>query len=184
MAQEAGNGARTQWQRRSVTLAGLVIDVRRRGSRVTLMLDDNTERVEVTLFDEVYREYRHLLAKDEVLVVEGALRFDDFINGWRISARTVQSVDEAIESHARRLVIRWSEGARDGEFVRGLKETLRPFVHGSCDVCIEYQGPSARALVTLGEDWSVKPTRELRDRLSRLLGDERYALHYPRASMI
>jgi DNA polymerase-3 subunit alpha len=180
VSQSPGNGARAQWQRRNVVLAGLVIDLRRRGNRVTLMLDDNTERVEVTLFEEAARQYRHLLTKDEVLVVEGGLRFDDFINGWRVAAKSLQSVDEAIEEHARRLVIRWSEGALNGEFVRGLREALQPFAHGPCDVCIEYVGPSATAVVTLGDQWAVKPTRELRDRLSQFLGEEAYALHYPR----
>ncbi len=183
IAQAPVDGAGAQRQRRSVVLAGLVIDLRRRGSRVTLMLDDNTDRVEVTLFDEAYRQYRHLLAKDEILVVEGTLRFDDFINGWRLAARSVQSIDEVIEAHARRLVIRWSEAGLNGDFVRGLKETLRPFAHGSCDVCIQYQGRSATALVTLGDQWTVRPTRELRDRLSQLLGEEHFALQYPRVSV-
>ena len=42
---------------------------------------------------------------------------------------------------------------------------------------------TASAVVTLGNDWTVKPTRELRDRLSQLLGDERYALQYPRVPL-
>jgi DNA polymerase III subunit alpha len=171
-------------QRREVTVAGLVMDVRRRGNRVSLLLDDNTERIEVTLFDEVFAASRNLAVKDAVVVVDGQLRFDEFLNGWRVTARRLRSADEAIVEHARRITIRWNcNGAGNGaarEFVTKLKEALRPFKPGRCEVCVQYAGPEARAMLTLGEEWAVRPTRELRERLGHLLGDERYSIHYPR----
>jgi hypothetical protein len=47
-------------------------------------------------------------------------------------------------------------------------------------VCIQYASASGEADLTLGEAWSVRLTRELRDQLTRLLGDDRYLIHYPR----
>ncbi|HSG63345.1 MAG TPA: OB-fold nucleic acid binding domain-containing protein, partial [Gammaproteobacteria bacterium] len=165
--------------RRNVTIAGLVMDIRRRGSRVSLMLDDDTDRLEVTLFEDVYAQYRHLVAKDVVLVVDGPLRFDDFLNAWRVTAQRLRSVDDAIEEYARRLTIHCQGGA-SLELIGNLRDTLQPFTHGHCEVCIEYAGPAARALLTLGDRWTVRPTRELRERLSQLPGAERYSIHYPR----
>jgi len=166
--------------RREVTVAGLVMDIRRRGGRVSMILDDNTDRLEVTLFDDVFSQFRHLIVKDAVLVVVGQLRFDDFLNAWRVTAQRVRSVDEAIEEHARRITIQWTADANGTDFVRSLKETLQPFTHGRCEVCVEYAGPTASASLTLGDDWSVKPTRELRERLGLLLGSKQYSIHYPK----
>ena len=56
--------------RKAATLAGVVMDIRRRGNRLAIILDDNAERIEVTLFDEVYAAARHLINKHAVLVVE------------------------------------------------------------------------------------------------------------------
>ena len=42
--------------RKDVILAGVVMDVRKRGNRVSIVLDDDTERIEVTLFEEVYAQ--------------------------------------------------------------------------------------------------------------------------------
>jgi DNA polymerase III subunit alpha len=67
--------------RYDVVVAGVVMDLKRRGNRVSVVLDDNTDQVEVTIFDELYVKCRHILEKDRVLVVEGQLRFDDFLNG-------------------------------------------------------------------------------------------------------
>ena len=74
--------------RKEAILAGVVVDVRRRGNRVSIVLDDDTERVEVTMFEEVFAQAKHVIAKHAVLIAEGQLRYDDFINGWRAHGKT------------------------------------------------------------------------------------------------
>ena len=51
-----------------------------------------------------------------------------------------------------------------------LHDLLLPFREGSCDVSVRYVGDEASARLTLGPEWAVRPSRELRDRLSELLG--------------
>jgi DNA polymerase-3 subunit alpha len=166
--------------RKEAILAGVVVDVRRRGNRVSIILDDDTERIEVTMFDEVFAQAKHVIAKYAVLIAEGQLRFDDFINGWRLTAKRVRSADEAIEEYARRLTIRWPSESPGPEFVRELQRILKPFTRGRCEVSLEYRSNGAEAALTLGEAWSVRATRDLRDQLTRLLGDDRYLIHYPK----
>ena len=169
------------WQvRKEATVAGVVMDVRKRGNRVSVLLDDDTERIEVTMFDEVFAQSKHLIAKHAVLIADGQLRYDDFLNGWRITAKRMRSADEAIEEFARRLTIRWPSDSVGAEFVRDLQRVLKPFTRGRCEVCIEYKAASADATLTLGEAWSVRLTRDLREQLTRLLGDDRYLIHYPK----
>jgi DNA polymerase-3 subunit alpha len=166
--------------RKEAILAGVVFDVRRRGNRVSIWLDDDTERIEVSMFDEVFAQAKHVIAKHAVLLAEGQLRYDDFINGWRMTAKRIRSADEAIEEYARRLTIRWSSDGAAPEFVRELQRILKPFTRGKCEVSIEYKRDGAEAALTLGEAWSVRCTRELRDQLTRLLGDDRFLIHYPK----
>jgi len=167
--------------RKEAILAGVVVDVRRRGNRVSIILDDDTERIEVTMFDEVFAQAKHVIAKHAVLIADGQLKFDDFINGWRLTAKRVRSADDAIEEYARRLTIRWpSDAALGGDFVRQLQRVLKPFTRGKCEVSIEYRANGAGAMLTLGDAWSVRVTRELRDQLTRLLGDDSYLIHYPK----
>jgi DNA polymerase III subunit alpha len=175
-----GNGQYSYQPKREVTLAGVVMDVRRRGSRVSVVLDDDTDRIEVTLFDEVFAQCKHLIVKHAVLVARGQLRYDDFLGAWRITAQSVRSVDDEIEEHARRLTIRWCVHDSRPDFVPALKAALKPFTRGNCEVCLKYEGAAAEALLTLGDEWAVKPTRELRESLTRMLGEERYFIHYLR----
>ena len=96
------------WRRgREVSVAGLVTGLRKRGGRVTFDLDDGRERVEVTLFQEAFEQFRHLLVSHAIVVISGKLRFDDFIGGWRLTAREVMDIDRLVEDRASGLVIRW-----------------------------------------------------------------------------
>ena len=84
-----------------------MLEVRKRGGRTSFILDDRSGRLEVTMFEDVYQQYRTLVAKDAILVVDGGLRWDDFIDDWRLAAKKIMDVDQAREQYARNLVLRW-----------------------------------------------------------------------------
>ena len=108
------------------------------------VLDDDTERIEVTLFDEMFAQSKHLIAKHAVLIVEGQLRYDDFLNGWRVTAKRVRSADEP--SRSTRAGSRFA-GRKHGRrrFVRDLQRVLKPFTRGRCEVCVEYRSARRRS---------------------------------------
>jgi DNA polymerase-3 subunit alpha len=163
---------------RNVTVAGLVLEIRRRGPRMTLVLDDRSGRIEVSLFDDVWQQHRAVIARDAILVVEGLLRFDEFIEDWRINAKKLTPLDQLREREARRLVIRMPTAAGDDRFLERLEETLRPRRGGQCGVAVQYIGDEARGMLALGEEWSVKPTRELLEELGQLVGRDGVRLMY------
>ncbi|MCH9026955.1 MAG: DNA polymerase III subunit alpha [Proteobacteria bacterium] len=177
--QPVGNGRHQYAIVRKVTVAGVVLKMGKRGNRVTLQLDDRSGRVEVTLFEEAYQEFGHLLQVKAVLLIHGGLRYDDFSNSWQISAKKIQDIDAAREQMAKKLIIEW-QGQQDGQqFVHELKGTLRPYLDGHCGVWVRYTGSGAKALLALGDDWQIRPTRELLDKLDKLVGGEHLKLVYP-----
>jgi len=175
----AGDGA---WRGpgRSVTVAGLVLEIRKRGNRTSFVLDDRSGRIEVTLFDEILQQYRALITRDAILVVEGSLRFDDFADDWRIAAKRIIDIAQAREQYARRLVLRWpravnGDGAR---VITAIEQALRPSRGGRCAVAIRYAGAGASAHVLLGEDWCVRPSQDLIERLGQIVGRDGVELLY------
>ncbi len=159
------------------TVAGMVFDLGKRGQRVIFTLDDRSGRLEASMFEDVWQQYRSLIAKSAILIVEGSLRYDEYIEGWRLTAKRVFDIDQAREQYARRLVLRWPEGAARN-FIKSLEQTLKPFRGGRCAIAIRYQSSAARAELVLSEEWSVKPTRELTERLSQLCGNDGFRLSY------
>ena len=87
-------------------LSGCFVERRRkRGNRVNVVLDDDTARMEISLFSEAFQEFRHLLVKDEIVVVTGGLRYDDFNGSWTINAKNVLHIDRVIESRAKSMIL-------------------------------------------------------------------------------
>ena len=166
-----------RFQGKPVTVAGMVFDVGKRGGRVIFTLDDRSGRLEASMFEETWQQYRTLIAKSAILVVEGSLRFDEYIEGWRLNAKRVMDIDHAREVHARRLIIRWPAGA-ERNFIKKLENVLRPARGGRCAVAIRYHREDARADLVLSEEWCVKPTRELTEKLAQLCGNDGFRLMY------
>ena len=164
--------------RREVSVAGLVMDIRKRGNRVSVVLDDDSGRMEVSLFSEAANEFRHLLVKDEILVVSGALRYDDFIGSWTINVKNIVHVDRVIESRAQGMLLKIAPNGRGQQLLTELHDVLLPYRQGHCDVSVQYFGADAAARFSLGSEWSVKPSRELRDKLVELLGSDNVRLLY------
>jgi len=167
----ASNGERNYAQaRREVTVAGLIMDIRKRGNRFTVILDDDTGRLEVSLFSEAFQKFRHLLAKDEIIVINGSLRYDDFMGAWQVSAKNVLHIDRVIETRAQSMILNLSPNGQGRTLLTQLHDVLLPYREGSCDVAVQYTGSDAAARLSLGPEWNVRPSRELRDKLADLLG--------------
>lgn len=178
-APQTNKGERKYAQaRREATVAGLIVDVRKRGNRVSVVLDDDTARMEVSLFSEAFQEFRHLLVKDEIVIVSGGLRYDDFIGSWTINVKNVLHIDRVIESRAKSLVLSVAPNGQGEALLVKLHDLLLPFREGSCDVSVRYIGDNAAARLSLGPEWAVRPSRELRDKLTELLGNNNVRLLY------
>ncbi|MBX5463112.1 MAG: hypothetical protein IRZ28_18735, partial [Steroidobacteraceae bacterium] len=166
-----GEGYRGFGGGKPVTVAGEINEVRKRGPRTIIMLDDGTGWLEVTLFDDVFQQYRELVAKSSLVIVEGMLRFDEFSDGWRLSAKRLKALEKAREEHARRLVLRWPQGMEPRHCSTRLAEILSPWRGGPCAITVEYRGSGATGALMLGSEWNVKPTRELIEQLETFVGD-------------
>ncbi len=162
---------------RNVVAAGLIVELRKRGGRVSLILDDRSGRLEVTLFEDVFKRFRTLAVKDRVVIVEGRLAFDEFINSWRITVKNMYGVDELRERYVRRLDIEWTALAGES-FASRLKEALKPYLGGRCSVWVRYRGQVASVPMCLGEAWRVHPSEILTRRLESWLGIGSVTLHY------
>ncbi len=161
-----------------VTLAGLISDIRKRGNRVTMFLDDGEDRVELTLYNDAYQNYRHLIEEHAIRVVRGRIRFDDFIDGWRVTVSAVKDIDRVVEQQASQLVIQWLARESEGLDPEALKNILEPHRPGRCRVSLNYQNADARVSVPLSDDWRVRPSGELRDKLAEIVGLQAFKFDY------
>jgi DNA polymerase-3 subunit alpha len=174
----APEGGRAWSAGKPATVAGLVLEIRRRPNRVTLILDDRTARIEVSLFEEAFQQHRDIIVKDAILIVEGTLRYDDFIEGWRVQAKTLMDIDRARERFARRLWLRWPKEFDEPAGMSRFEQMLKPYLRGPCGVSVAVNRPEYTGKVHLSDAWTVRPTRELLTKLSALVGRDGWYLVY------
>ncbi|MEZ5499199.1 MAG: DNA polymerase III subunit alpha [Steroidobacteraceae bacterium] len=162
---------------RQVKLAGLLSELRRRGNRVTAVLDDNTGQLEVTFFEDTLRDCRDILVKDALVLIDGGLRFDEFIDGWRLAARAITPLARIREQNARRLHLQW-RGDLGASGVQALHELLARYRPGDCQVTISYLGASGGVDAVLGREWGVRPVPELFFEIETLCGSDAVRVYY------
>jgi DNA polymerase III subunit alpha len=174
----AADGARSWSAGKPATVAGLVLEIRRRPNRVTLILDDRSARLEVSLYEEVFQQHRDIIVKDAILIIDGTLRFDDFIEAWRLQGKSLMDIDRARERFARRLWLRWPSEFDEPQGMNRFEQLLKPYLRGPCGISVAINRPGYAGKVNLPDAWCVRPTRELLDRLSALVGREGWYLVY------
>jgi DNA polymerase-3 subunit alpha len=159
---------------RAASIAGYIHEVRKKGNRTSIVLDDRTGRMEVTFFDEVMQRYRELIVKDALVLVEGQLRFDEQGDTWRLAAKKVTELDRAREQQAHRIVLLWpqAQGADQSLLLQRLADTLAPHRPGSCAIGVRYSGERASAALELGPEWKVRASPQLLEALEQLVGPE------------
>ena len=150
-------GPDTPW-----TVAGMITAIRKRGeSDAFVRLEDGTGIIEVSFFGELYQQVAPLLTRDEILVVEGGLRIDDFSGGgFALRARSALTLGDACRRFARVLHVKLN-GVGPG-FVDQLRHTLAGYRNGRTTVVLHgYHNKTAQADLELGDAWRVEAIPEL-----------------------
>ena len=163
---------------REVVIAGVIASVRRRGTRTSIELDDGTGTLEVGFFQEGYDRFRHLLGVHSIVAISGMLRFEEYLDGWRLNAKEVLDLDRIVESRATGLLLRWRADVDRSLSPQLLKTVIERFRPGKCSVSLYYSTEGTQARMALGSEWCVRPTRELRERLSELVGLDGFRFVY------
>lgn len=170
-------------KRRQAVLAGLVVDIQKRGRRLIFTLDDRSGRIECTLFEEKAARFAHLLQQDKLLVVSGSLSYDDYTEGYRLSPKDIFDLAEARERFAQRILLKLSANMPlDVDRLAGTLDRYRSDEQASsgCSITVRYSNQSARATMTLDQH-RVRACAGLLDDLKGLFGDEAVAVHYRRS---
>ncbi|MBE1161624.1 DNA polymerase III subunit alpha [Dyella acidiphila] len=150
-------GPDTPW-----TVAGMVTAVRKRGdSDAFVRLEDGSGIIEVSFFGELYQQVAPLLTRDEMLVVEGGLRIDEFSGGgFQVRARSAYTLADACRRYAR--LLRVKVNGIGADFIPQFRQALAGHRGGRASVILSgYHNAKAQADFELGEEWHVNAIPEL-----------------------
>jgi DNA polymerase-3 subunit alpha len=185
-----GAGGYQKRSKQRVMVAGLALTVShrqtQRGRMGSVVLDDRSGRIEITLFSDAYETFKDLLVSDRILLVAGNLNYDEYRGGLSIRVDQVMEFQQARALNAAALRLSWDHRllaqrrVTAHDFAEELRTVLTPYQGGVCDIQICYQGVASTAALVCDETWRVQPADELLRQLSRLLGMESVEVIYHR----
>lgn len=193
-------------ERENQLVAGLLVATRtmrsKRGDTIAFItLDDRSGRLEISLFAKEYEQFRELLQKDAILVVDCQVSMDDFNGALRGRAREVMSLTQARQRFARALELELRADRLPENFSQRLAAILEPYCvplvataaqaeaapdmeDGSvsqpqaCPVRIRYRRPEVSGWIALGEQWRIRPDQNLIQELQQILGQQAVSIAY------
>ena len=165
-------------------MLGLVVDLRMKKTKkgdplCFITLDDRTSRIEITLFGDCFDEYRHLINKDAILLVEGEIAHDEYSGRTKVRASKVIDITQARARYAQHVeIICQADQLKE----RDLKafEALLTGARGDSDinVALQYSRADASARICLGDEWKITPTDEVLLKLKDQFGGDAVAIRY------
>jgi DNA polymerase-3 subunit alpha len=183
---ESEGGTRTQ------LIAGVVESVRvqrtQQGRMVIVNLSDGTATQELTVYNEVFDQYRELVKEDAVIVAEAKVRSVRRSVGeegetvfTRITAERIYDVAGARSRFARgvRLSMNGEASSSGAAATATLKSLLEPYRNGPCPVAVCYRNGGASVEMQLGDNWRVNLDDALMKSLNEWLRPENVEVLYP-----
>jgi len=119
-------------ERESQWVAGLLVGTRtmrsKRGDNIAFVtLDDRSGRLEISLFAKEYEQFRELLQKDAILVVDCQVSMDDFKGAMRGRAREVLNLTQARQRFAKAIELELRADSLTPGFTTRLADILQPY---------------------------------------------------------
>ena len=169
----------SQWVT-GMVVSNRVMKNKRGASMGFLVLDDRSARLDVSLFADAFEHYAELVAKDELLVIEGEVQNDDYSGGMTMRASKVLTVDQARQRFSRGLVLDFSERSLPPNFGDHLKQLLQPHQRpeGGCSVKVLYRGANAIGRIALGPAWQIELNAQLLHTLKESFGEQPVQVRY------
>ncbi len=165
-------------QRVAGTLVHLNVRQGKRGRFAFATLDDSSGRIEVSVWADVFDNYRGLLKKGQLLVVEGLVERDEYggKNSHKIIAEKILTFDQARREYVKNISINLDNKFDQDSVISVIKE-LAVSNEGN-QVLLSYETEEASAEIELPRDYLIDLKDENITRLKNTFGKDNVNLVY------
>jgi len=181
-------GRRDRRDREKYTVIGIVNAARHtktgRGFMGSVVLDDGSGQLEITVFSELYEKKRQLLVPDQLLRIEGTLSFDEFRDAFSLRAEDIQPFEDArlVEAEYLLLILDMSHSVAYAEGmtqVQNLHQTLIALqAKTGLPIRLRYRRPGAVGELICGSQWRLYPADASLKQLRQMFGAGAVKLFY------
>ncbi|BGI51130.1 MAG: DNA polymerase III subunit alpha [Arsenophonus endosymbiont of Ceratovacuna japonica] len=166
-----------------LTIVGLVLTekiiITKHGNKIGIYtLDDSSGYLDIILFSDYLKKYKHLLKKDKILIATGKVKFDNFSNSNKMSVYKLMDLSEAREKYVHSISILLLSEQINNQLLNCIYSILKPYCLGKIPVNFYYQNKNSRIKLKLDINWKVTLTDNLLIDLRTILGNQQIELEF------
>lgn len=167
----------------TLRIGGMIVAMRtvntKRGDRMAIVtIDDQSSRTDVPIFPKMYQQYRDVLFKDNIVIIEGGVEQDRFTGSYRFNTESVISFEQARNRYCKGILLSLQDSPNTLQALEKLKVVLPKYQRGRCPILVDYRRDDAIARLNLGEKWLVHINDELLSELYQVFNGENVELQY------
>ncbi|CAH9018221.1 DNA polymerase III subunit alpha [Candidatus Nitrosacidococcus sp. I8] len=170
--------------RQQVIIGGLIESIRlskanQKGRNGFITLNDQSARLEVKVFADIYNDNQKLIQPDQIVVIEGKSGWDSYSDQISVTAECIYTLEQAREVFSKWLEININGTKLERESIKKLAQILTPFQkQEGCQIRISYHNKQATVPIIFSKQWCIRPAKDLLSSLNLLSGIEYTKVHY------
>lgn len=164
-------------------IMGIMTQIRltqtKKGEKIAFFtLDDSTDAIEVSVFNENYEKYRALLSADALLVVEATYSPASEKKNARVVANKIYALEERRAHWAKQVTLELEGAQIKSGFLDKLKQQLKQEAHGTCALWIDYIHEAGPIRLETDKAWHIQLSEKFLDWAKTELGENKVKVSY------
>lgn len=157
--------------RSDIIIGGILRGIKKKNVKSTgdlmayLTLEDGEGSVEVIVFPELYKNSVHVLKKDMLLLINGAIDKDE--KGVRVRGREISNLEDAGKISLKRMELRIDDSAGSSENLLSIRDLVAQYP-GDCQLFLKIRLEKSQTLIATGI--SIRPDNILLNKLEDMVG--------------
>ncbi|MBK4775557.1 DNA polymerase III subunit alpha [Candidatus Pantoea edessiphila] len=161
---------------RIISAVGMAIDIKimitkSRNRLAICTLDDSTGRLEVIVYTEILEKYQSLLKKDNILIVKGQTKIDNFGINVKLIAQEIMDIQQARLKYVRALSIIITGIQYDSKLLDQISKLMNHSNLGAIPVNIYVNKKDMQSKLIFNKNWLISLDGNIINELQLLLGN-------------
>ncbi|XZR52686.1 MAG: DNA polymerase III subunit alpha [Enterobacteriaceae bacterium] len=134
------------------------------------IIDDQTSKIEVIIFDNILKKYKNIIKKNNILIISGEIFFDNFKNIFKMKAYEIFNIDEIREKYITKLIIYININKINSKLLNYLYKILENNKGGKTPIWFYYKENDIILKLKCSKIWNIKINNLLLMKLREFFG--------------
>ncbi|WMC19561.1 MAG: DNA polymerase III subunit alpha [Enterobacteriaceae bacterium PC38] len=121
-----------------------------------IILDDQTYRVEIILFNKIFEKYKKFIKKNNILIISGEIFLDNFKNIYKMNAYEIIDINNIRQKYINKLVIFLNVNNINNKLLSYLYKLFKKNQFGNTPIYFYYKKNNITFKLICNKYWNIK----------------------------